>query len=79
MITSDDIHAPADQSWKLWHLFKLFLVLCPLKHNYYDIYIQFINKFASHCHNHLTHGFHKVKGLQVISKIAIAAQLLECQ
>lgn len=30
--TSDDVHTPADQPWKLWHLFKLLFVLRPLKY-----------------------------------------------
>ena len=31
--TSDDVHTPADQPWKLWHLFKLLFVLRPLKYH----------------------------------------------
>ena len=42
--TSDDVHTPADQPWKLWHLFKLLFVLRPLK--YHQNHNRFIFAFA---------------------------------
>ena len=64
--TSDDIHAPADQPWKLWHLFKLLFVLCPLK--YCPCHLLSLSPISFYLQlHHLSRSLDKLKRFQVVS------------
>ena len=90
MSTSYDIHAPADQPWKLWHILKLLFVFPALKYWHHtrfkevqifnlDITFQHLAAHPAQFVAHLAQSLHKLKRLQMVPKISIAAQLLQIE
>ena len=88
MSTSYDIHAPADQPWKLWHILKLLFVFPALKYWLhtkfkevqifnFDITFQHLAAHPAQFVAHLAQSLHKLKRLQMVPQISIASQLLQ--